>query len=376
MVQIRSICISAHLDSFCRELSKLVDMEFCYESEPGLMRQKIGWNLTAPYANCLISPENTRRAETCELVIDMMREQDLIEKRSSAGLPSVYMSERWFKPLVIKGFRIPGVWRLLVPSYRRMARKYVELMDDPNVWFFPFGVHAVQDFVRMYRILHGDLTAFFREPSVVVERSLAGRVSGFPQMRLWGYFVEPSCVGVSRIGQSPDVLKILWVGRMLDWKRVDVLIKAFKKVSRRRTAALVLVGEGPERSRLERLAGSQKAYGREWQPGKICFHDYIPNSEVRDLLRRADVYVMPSNAEEGWGAAVSDAIAEGCPVISTFEAGSSATLLPRCCLFHAGDVSRLRDLLMSDKFERSCDSESWSGKTAATKFVSLVMNRR
>jgi len=90
-------------------------------------------------------------------------------------------------------------------------------------------------------------------------------------------------------------------------------------------------------------------------------------------LREADLYVMPSNAEEGWGAAVSEALLEGCPVISTYEAGSSATLLPEEWLYHADDVEALTDKLLSFKGTSVPDiSYAWSGEMAAKTLLEIV----
>ena len=63
----------------------------------------------------------------------------------------------------------------------------------------------------------------------------------------------------------------------------------------------------------------------------------MPVAEVRAFMRSHEVYVLPSNAYEGWGAVVSEALEEGMEVLGTYEAGSSATVLPQENLFHAGD---------------------------------------
>ena len=377
MMQFRTPCLSAHLDSFCRKLDELCGLEFVYAEPPSEMRRRIGCRTDAEYRNGPITPENTERAKNVKLLYDMLREIDLFEARAKKGLKTVYASERWFKPIrIVRLFglfdcSIPGWCRILVPGYWRMARRFARLMDDPNFHVFAIGVHAVRDFVRMYRIFHGDWRSLFREPEVGIERKLGGAVEGFPRMRLWAYFVEKKGTGNGEQGTGngeEKILKILWVGRMLNWKRVDTLIRAFKRVSKVRSAALLLVGEGSERRRLEKLAGEDRvvAESPEWQEGKVVFHDYVRNDAARELMRRADVYVMPSGAEEGWGAAVSEALSEGCPVLSTHEAGSSATLLPEECLFSAGDAAELADRLLRFKGEPvGYDAAAWGGEAAA-----------
>lgn len=375
MIRIRTVCPSAHLSALCERLNELRGVALdCQSDDPGTMRRKVGWESVCKYPVNKVSAETTREAFSCELLVEMLREPWLIRERSKRSLRTVYICERWFKPLVIRSFRLPGILRLLLPSYFDMARQFVRLMDDPNVWFFPCGVHAVTDFVRLYRLLHGDMRCLFRAPHVRMAREIAGEVDGFPRMRLWGYFVDKSNSLPRGSHKAADgFLKVFWCGRMLDWKRVDILIKAFKKVIRYRPAGLLLVGEGPERARLERLAGKSHEQQLAWFPGRVSFFNYISSSKVRELMRECDVYVMPSNEEEGWGAAVSDAIMEGCRVISTWEAGSSATLLEDKQLYHCRNSAELAGLLIQfDNDEPETINVPWYGSVAAEKLLEVL----
>ena len=77
---------------------------------------------------------------------------------------------------------------------------------------------------------------------------------------------------------------------------------------------------------------------------------------------------------QGWGAAVADASSEGCPVISTWEAGSSATLLPEENLYHAASVAELTQKLLEvckhgAKYPEMSD---WSGTKAAGLFLNIL----
>lgn len=353
----------------------MAGLEFVYQTDdPGAMRRKVGWDVKATYKNGPISKEANARALECDILIEMMRELDLMEARANAGKTTVYVSERWLKPLVVKGIRLPALLRLASPRYFKMVRRFIRLMDNERFFVFPCGVHAVRDFVRLYHLMHGDLRCLFRSPNVDIERHLGGSVAGFPGMKLWGYFVEPSKISHKpREPLTGRVLKILWCGRMLDWKRVDVLIRAFHKVCEERSASLLIVGEGEERIRLRTTAGNRLVDGIEWTADKISFNGYVTSDKVRELMHEADVYVMPSNAEEGWGAAVSDALTEGCPVISTWEAGSSATLLPESNLYHANDVGGLSKMLIAfDGRGIDYSPTEWSGATAAEKLMEVV----
>lgn len=376
MIQLRSICLSAHLDSFCRCLNDFAGLEFVYQSDdPGAMRRKVGWKLDAQYRNGPQTRDSYARAQHCDILIEMLREMPLMLQRANEGRKTVYVSERWLKPLVIKGIRFPGIFRLLSPSYFRMVKKFCKLMDNENFWVFACGVHAARDFARLYGLFHGDLCCLFKTPAVKVEKRLGGGVGNFRRLKVWGYFVEPSKpTSVAISSCESDVLKIFWCGRMLDWKCVDDLVVAFDSVCKKRPAALLVVGEGEERGRLQTLAGTRYAEGLTWTKGLISFNNYVSGDKVRELMRLADVYVMPSNEEEGWGAAVSDALTEGCGVISTYEAGSSATLLDDDALYHCRDVHALAQKLID--FKKGCqtlpDMNLWSGAAGARTFMEVV----
>jgi glycosyltransferase involved in cell wall biosynthesis len=113
--------------------------------------------------------------------------------------------------------------------------------------------------------------------------------------------------------QPPDLnrakFRIVFIGRLVDWKRVDLLIAASARLVGNVDFELDLIGEGPLRGTLEhqveRLALTNHAR----------FHGGLPHSSTADLLRDADIFVLPSMRECG-GAVVLEAMASGVPVIA------------------------------------------------------------
>jgi len=179
-----------------------------------------------------------------------------------------------------------------------------------------------------------------------------------PTIRLFGYLVAPSApVPAPRHRAGP--MQILWVGRMLDCKRVDTLIRAVGRlVHDGRAVRLTLVGHGPEEARLRALAGKVNAETRrrrgegDGQDSPLCpkitFLPPVPISEVRGLMRQADVYVLPSSGTEGWGVVVNEAMLEGCAVVASRESGAGATLIRdgrNGVLVPSGDVGALTRVL-------------------------------
>lgn len=128
--------------------------------------------------------------------------------------------------------------------------------------------------------------------------------------------------------------RILTLARMMPQKRLDILLTAFARVSRP-DCQLTILGDGPERPRLEALAQSLGIADRIEMPGF--------SEQVLPWLRNADLFVLSSDYE-GWPAAVFEALACNLPVVTTdcFEGARSLLAdAPRCAVIPRGDVNAL-----------------------------------
>lgn len=108
-----------------------------------------------------------------------------------------------------------------------------------------------------------------------------------------------------RLAIRPDEAVVGAVGRLVTTKRFDVLIKAIAPLEGIR---LLLVGAGPERGRLERLAHDLRASRRVIFAGGT--------SDVAGALAAMDVFAAPS-VQETFGLGVLEALAAGLPVLYT-----------------------------------------------------------
>jgi len=100
-------------------------------------------------------------------------------------------------------------------------------------------------------------------------------------------------------------LVIFW-GRLGYQKNIPLLIKAFKKIKTTDTK-LVIAGKGPDARKLKSLAGDNK---------NVVFAGYLPDDELLDYIRGADLAVLPSRGES-WGSVIGEAMACELPVISS-----------------------------------------------------------
>ncbi|MFH8463438.1 glycosyltransferase family 4 protein [Streptomyces sp. NPDC017991] len=103
--------------------------------------------------------------------------------------------------------------------------------------------------------------------------------------------------------RSPEPL-FLAVGRLVEYKRIDLLLRLWERVRPVTGGRLVIVGDGPERQRLQQLAG----------PG-VEFTGHVSEAEKHRLLCAAWLLLHPS-AVEGWGLVVTEAAARETPAIA------------------------------------------------------------
>ncbi|MFG2380745.1 glycosyltransferase family 4 protein [Streptomyces avermitilis] len=111
-----------------------------------------------------------------------------------------------------------------------------------------------------------------------------------------------------RAPRSPEPLFVA-MGRLVEYKRIDLLLRLWERVRPVTGGRLVIVGDGPERARLEHLAG----------PG-VEFAGHVSEAEKHRLLCAAWLLLHPS-AVEGWGLVVTEAAARETPAIAFDVAG-------------------------------------------------------
>lgn len=121
---------------------------------------------------------------------------------------------------------------------------------------------------------------------------------------------------LKRFGVAPETY-LLCVGRLVDYKNVQAVLRAVAKPPGD-ALTLVVVGEGPYRPALERLA-ADLGLGR-----RAVFTRRIDTKSLVALYRGAFAYVFPSTSvsgaqHEGIGMAALEAAACGCSVIASTD---------------------------------------------------------
>jgi glycosyltransferase involved in cell wall biosynthesis len=157
------------------------------------------------------------------------------------------------------------------------------------------------------------------------ERALPTKVRG-DVIRLFESGVDLHLWSVPANARPKDgEVRFVFSGRFVDWKGIQYLLPAFERVAATESSCrLELIGGGGE---FEREV--QELANRESIRDRVRLHGWVPRERAAEILRDADVFVMPSLRECG-GTAILEAMAMGKPVIATNWGGPADYVNERC----------------------------------------------
>lgn len=143
---------------------------------------------------------------------------------------------------------------------------------------------------------------------VAISRTVAERIERVWRRPVDAVIYPPVEVDEIPLGTRDDGF-LLVAARLLAYRRVDLAVRACTAIGRE----LVVVGDGPEKRRLEALAGPS-----------VTFMGHVDRPALLDLFERCHAYVVPGI--EDFGIAPVEAMAAGKPVIAFGRGGATETV--------------------------------------------------
>jgi phosphatidyl-myo-inositol dimannoside synthase len=270
---------------------------------------------------------------------------------------------------------------LLAPALRGAgARRIVALTHGHEVWWARLPV------VRRLLRRIGDTTDVLTyvsewcrgRVSPALSPAAAARMERLsPGVDTQRFF--PGCGGAEvrdRLGIASSAPVVVCTARLVRRKGQDTLLRAWPAVLRARPdAVLLLVGDGPGRRRLERLAARAKV------SGSVLLTGGVPWQQVPAYVDAGDVFAMPCRTRlaglepEAWGIVFLEAQACGLPVVVGRSGGAPETLAAETAgrvVAGTDEVSRAVLDLLAREPGRVVPASRWTWDGAAARLAGLL----
>lgn len=257
----------------------------------------------------------------------------------------------------------------------RLLKQSDWLLCDPRVLLSLLRYHTVYRKRNLYMLCSGAYTA-----------NDLGLVFAYPHKKYkWGYFTEVEKLNIEQIISKRPIkrIEIIWTGRFLDWKHPELAVQlAIELKKKGYNFHINMIGMGALFNYIEKLI--QRLGVSEC----VTLLGTMPNKEVRDYMKKSNIFIFTSDRNEGWGAVLNEAMSSGCAVITSNSIGAVPYLIEpekNGLIFKSGSLSSLlkqTERLFNDQMLREELGKSayytlvneWNPSKAASNFIMLSMS--
>lgn len=356
--------INHHQIPFCNAMCEQTGGSFRFiQTEPmEEERVKMGWQREQlpAYVKCFYEePEVCRRLilESGVVLFGGSDEESYIAERLASGLPVIRMSERLYKT---------GQWKAVSP--RGLLKKYKDHTRHRGgqVFLLCAGAYVPSDFHIVY---------------------------AYPgKMYRWGYFPETKRYDVDKLLEGKGYAKadgqrvpsLLWAARMIDWKHPDLPLRAAAYLKEKGLSFHMDIIGGGEKEETVRALWKELEL-----EGCVTLLGFQPPEQVRKHMEKADIYLVTSDRQEGWGAVVNEAMNSGCAVVANHMIGAAPYLIrhgENGLVYEDGREKQLYELAerlvrergLCGKLGRAAYktvTEEWNAENAAACLMELIVEK-
>ena len=305
-----------HQKPLCEAFVRSDGVDFCFIATEPMEEERIrmGWGIDAekyPYVKEYFSdiPWADNRIQESDVVIwGGVESEDANEsllKRLEGGKLTFRYSERIYKE---------GQWKFISPRGQKKKRAEHTRFKDYPYYLLCAGAYVGSDY------------------------NLVGAYPG--KKFVWGYFPEfrhydPDELFAKK-SRPGEPVRILWAGRMIDWKHpeipiiiADKLLHGDKHFNPNLTSniaqnggfKLTMAGGGYMEEELRKMV-SEKGLEET-----VEFTGFLTPEQIREKMEESDIFLFTSDRKEGWGAVLNEAMNSGCLVVANYQIGAAPYLL-------------------------------------------------
>ena len=283
-----------HQHAFSNEMFRLTNGEYRFISTKLIEQERLKMGWSEPKESYVLhfdeNPEYCRKLiDSAEVVLFGDAPEELLQNRLKDGKLVFKCSERLYKT---------GVKRYTL--FPRRVINYFRWGRYSNLYLLCASAYCAEDY------------------------ALTGNFIG--KAYKWGYFPD-----TKRYDNIEDLFVekkknrsplILWVGRFIGWKHPDAALRAAKRLNDNGLDFEMCIIGGGE------LEETVKSLVTEYHlENKVRLLGTMKPEEVRSYMERANIYLLTSDRNEGWGAVLNESMNSGCAVVANKEIGSAPYLL-------------------------------------------------
>lgn len=341
--------LNEHLLPICEELNKNCEFYFIATQDLTQNPQQYKQELTKPYVvrSYLSKTKAEEIVLDCDIVIFGGSSSELLKLRKETNKISFIYTERLFKK---------GSWRRFIPSTAKILKNQF-INNSQNLYVLCSGSFVSKDL----SLIGFDTSKCFK----------------------FGYFPTVEKLSVEELleKKNNNKLKLLFVGRLLKWKRPIDTLKCCKKLKNAGIEfELNIIGDGPERKNLER-------YAQKNNLDCVNFWGSQDKTSVLNYMQQSNLCFVCSDRYEGWGAVTNESLSQACPVIISDTCGATAYMIKNglnSFSYPVANISKLYEKTLkfakekdkTDFYKNAYDTiwNEWCAEIAIERFLNICNN--
>lgn len=203
------------------------------------------------------------------------------------------------------------------------------------------------------------------------------------RMFKWGYFPETFKYDVDKLlkDKPNNKIRILWAGRLIDWKHPDVAVDLAEKLKEDcLDFEINIVGSGDMEDELKNMVTKREL------SNCVKFLGVKPQETVREYMKESNIYLFTSDKQEGWGAVLNEAMNSCCACVASHMAGATGFMIENNVnglVYKDGDLNDLhiktKELICNNELRNKIGRNAyetikneWNAKVAADRLVALI----